>query len=219
LFLSVLGAVSFLHLVLWIWPTNVLAGAPGLRNILSLIGIIFGFAAVIYTGFLLNASRPIAFWSTGALPALFLVSAFASGLLAIVLVSALRGGVPPGTMQTMGYITIASIILEMFVLIFHLQATHRVPEGQAAASILLKESGSFLFWYGVAGLGILIPLLMLILSLFVLKSMNPGVLNAMVIVAAAAGLLGNLFLREAVLAGGVFAPLKAGRFEYMITNP
>jgi hypothetical protein len=35
---------------------------------------------------------------------------------------------------------------------------------------------------------------------------------------ALCGVLGGLFLRRVVLAGGIHAPLEAGRFEYALTN-
>jgi formate-dependent nitrite reductase membrane component NrfD len=215
LFLTVFMAVAVIHTGLWIWPFEMLKDAAGLRKLLSVIGIIFGFATMTYTGFLLSASRPIAFWSTGILPALFLASALASGVLGIILIATLQGGVLISVILRLEYVAIVMILTEALMLIFHMQATHRVPEGQSAASILMKESGAALFWLGVVVLGILVPLALLVLGMATMES--PG--SGMVILAAVSGLLGNLCLREAVLRGGVFARLKAGRFEYVVTNP
>jgi formate-dependent nitrite reductase membrane component NrfD len=39
-----------------------------------------------------------------------------------------------------------------------------------------------------------------------------------VILASLCGLVGGLLLRRVVLSGGIHAPLKAGRFEYILTN-
>jgi formate-dependent nitrite reductase membrane component NrfD len=100
-----------------------------------------------------------------------------------------------------------------FLLLFHMQATHRVPEGQRAAAILLRENHATLFWCGVVVFGIAVPLLLLALSI------SAGGSTLMVVAAAISGLFGSLCLRQAMLCGGVLARLKAGSFEYTVTNP
>ncbi len=204
---------AVVHLGLWIWPFNVLDNAAGLRYFISVVGMVFGVAAMLYTGFLLGAARPMAFWSSGILPALFLASALLSGMLAIILVVTLRGGAEANVVMLMTKGAFALVIAQALLLVFHLQATHRVPEGQAAASILLKESGAALFWIGVVVLGILVPFALLLMSVLTLGT------GGGLIAAAICGLIGNLCLRQAILKGGVFARLKAGRFEYVVTNP
>ncbi|MFQ6104586.1 MAG: NrfD/PsrC family molybdoenzyme membrane anchor subunit [Candidatus Glassbacteria bacterium] len=219
LFITVFMVAAILHLGLWIWPFRMLEDAMGFRMLISVIGIISGFAVMTYTGFLLGASRPIAFWSTGILPVLFLSSALVSGVLAVLLLTSIRGGVSDDILLALEWGAIVLIIAQALVLTFHMQATHRVPEGKAAASILMKETGANLFWLGTVGLGIFIPLILLLLVVSATVPGGPGTMDTMVIVASLAGLLGNLFLRETVLKGGVLARLKAGRFEYVVTSP
>lgn len=212
IYLSIFMAAAVVHLALWIWPWNVLGDAAGLRNFISVVGMVFGVAAMLYTGFLLGAARPMAFWSSGILPALFLVSALLSGMLAIILVVTLRGGTEASIMMLLTKGAFVLVIAQALLLIFHIQATHRVPEGQAAASILMKESGA-LFWFGVVVLAVVVPFALLLISVLTTST------GAGLIAGTICGLLGNLCLRQAILKGGVFARLKAGRFEYVVTNP
>jgi hypothetical protein len=51
-----------------------------------------------------------------------------------------------------------------------------------------------------------------VLELLSLKLSGGGAVTAGAI-AAICGIIGGLFLRQVVLAGGIHAPLKAGRFE------
>jgi formate-dependent nitrite reductase membrane component NrfD len=203
----ILGAI---HILFWLWPSNTLAEAPGARHALGIVGVVFAFGTMIYTGILLGASRPIAFWSTAMLPLLFLVSALSTGVMAVVLIASLAGGTYAGPIHTLAGIDILLIILEVFVLGFFFQATHRVPEGRASAQLVLTGSVAPLFWWGVALLGLLAPLVLDLLGTFTLTG---GGAVALAVVASLCGITGGLCLRQVILAGGIHAPLRAGRFE------
>jgi polysulfide reductase chain C len=197
--ITVFMIVDFIHIVFGVWPGRSLAEAAGARNFISVLGIIFAFGTMIYTGILLGAARPIAFWSTAMVPLLFLVSATSTGIMAVILIGSMGSAALEGPLHTLAQIDTALIILEMFVLLFYLQGTHRVPESRASAQIVLIGSVAPLFWLGVAVLGLIAPL--------VLDLLNVAV------VASICGIIGGLCLRQVVLAGGIHAPLKAGRFE------
>jgi polysulfide reductase chain C len=197
--ITVFMIVDFIHIVFGVWPGRSLAEAAGARNFISVLGIIFAFGTMIYTGILLGAARPIAFWSTAMVPLLFLVSATSTGIMAVILIGSMGSAALEGPLHMLAQIDTALIILEMFVLLFYLQGTHRVPESRASAQIVLIGSVAPLFWLGVAVLGLIAPL--------VLDLLNVAV------VASICGIIGGLCLRQVVLAGGIHAPLKAGRFE------
>ena len=202
--ITIFMIVDFIHIVFGVWPANSLAEAAGARNFVSVLGIIFAFGTMIYTGILLGAARPIAFWSTAMVPLLFLVSAISTGIMAVVLIGSMGGEALAGPLHTLAQIDIAIIVLEMFVLLFYLQGTHRVPESRASAQIVLTGSVAPLFWWGVALLGLIAPLVLDLLDFAA--------------VAAICGIIGGLCLRQVVLAGGIHAPLKAGRFEIALPN-
>jgi formate-dependent nitrite reductase membrane component NrfD len=206
--------LNFLHFILWIWPFgNILENAVAIRQLLGIVTSVFAVSTMIYTGILLAASRPLAFWSTAILPMLFLVSAFSTGIMAVLLASTI-GGVKNGLLA-LEKLDILLIVLEAFVLIFYLQATHRVPESRASARVVLRGEAAMLFWFGVALLGILVPLALEILGVFVFTG---SMAKIAVIAGTICGITGGFLLRQVILMGGIHAPLKAGRFEYALTN-
>ena len=204
-------AVSFFHLVLWVWPAGgVLADAAGARHVIGLIGGVLALALMFYTGVLLAAVRPIAFWSTAMLPVLFFVSALLTGMMAVALLSLLGGGAFAGPVAKLQQIIALLLVLKAVVLIFYLQSTHRVPESRASAKLVLTGTVAPLFWIGVAVIGVGIPLGLGFLDLFGIYGGGTAVIA---VLASLCGLAGGLFLRQVILAGGIHAPLRAGRFE------
>ena len=207
--ISIFMLVTLIHVGYLIF-----AGAAGTPACIGIVGGVFALATVVYTGILLGASRPIAFWSTAALPALFLVSALSTGVMAIVLIG-MMAGVDEKAIATLEKLDVVLIVAEILVLGFFLQGTHRLTESRASAKMVLCGEVAPMFWFGVALLGLLIPL-----GLTVLGAANPEATasQAAAILASLCGLTGGLFLRQVILAGGIHAPLKAGRFEYVLTN-
>ena len=209
--ISIFMIVNVIHIGLWIWPFNMLEASEYARHFIGIIGLIFAFGTMIYTGILLGASRPIAFWSTAILPLLFLVSALSTGFMAVILFSSLIGVLKEGIFILEKF-DIILIILEIFVLGFYLQSTHRVYESRASAKLVLTGAIAPFFWFGVAILGIIIPLGLELFGVFAHGTL------LVIIPATICGMIGGLFLRQVVLSGGIHAPLKAGRFEYSLTN-
>ncbi len=206
--------IDFIHIILWIWPFDVLTDFTGARHLINLLGLIFAFGTIIYTGLLLGASRPIAFWSTAMLPLLFLVSALSTGFMAVILGSSVINVSKVG-LGLLERIDIALIILELFIVVFYLQATHRVSESRASAKLVLSGSVAPMFWFGVVILGLLLPLLFDLVGLYALSGSSSHIF---ILLASAFGIIGGFFLRQVVLKGGIHAPLKSGRFEYGLTN-
>jgi formate-dependent nitrite reductase membrane component NrfD len=206
----ILGAI---HIGLWIWPFGALGEAVGARQFIGVLGVVFAFGTMIYTGILLGANRPIAFWSTAMVPLLFLLSALSTGIMAVMLIASLVGAGHAGPIASLARLDILLIVLEVLVLGFYLQATHRVPESRASAKLVLTGTVAPLFWFGVAIVGLLIPLVFELLGAFALEGAGAG---AAALVASICGLLGGLFLRQVVLSGGILAPLRAGRFEFAL---
>ncbi|MFH1321883.1 MAG: NrfD/PsrC family molybdoenzyme membrane anchor subunit [Bacteroidota bacterium] len=213
--ISTFMILDFLHIILWIWPfPEVLGSSEVLRYHIGILGVIFAFGTMIYTGILLGASRPIAFWSTAMLPLLFLVSALSTGFMTVILFSS-AAGIENEGLALLERMDIILIILEIFVLAFYLQGTHRVSESRASAKLVLSGAVAPLFWFGVAILGLLVPLVLDLMGMFALTGCGT---QTVILLASASGIIGGLFLRQVILSGGIHAPLKSGRFEYGLTN-
>ena len=208
--ITIFMILNFLHIVFGVWPFQTLTDAAGARMTISVLGVIFAFGTMIYTGILLGAARPIAFWSTAMLPLLFLVSALSTGIMAVILLGSLAGTQYAQPLHALARFDIGLIVLEMLVLLFYLQGTHRVPESRASAQLVLAGSVAPLFWWGVALLGLTVPLVLDLVGVYVLHG---GGAIAAGLVASVCGIGGGLILRQVVLAGGIHAALKVGRFE------
>jgi formate-dependent nitrite reductase membrane component NrfD len=205
LLLAAFLGISFFHFILWVWPGEALATAETTRHVLGLVGAFIALCMILYSGILLTAVRPIAFWSTAILPVLFLVSALLSGAMGLLLVGLIFGQVFEGPLAQVEHLIIGLIIAKAVFVAIYLQSTHRTAEARASVRRVLKGELAPLFWWGVAVLGVIAPLVLGILALEV------GV--GLAAVGAVAGLLGSLFLRQVILAGGIHAPLRAGPFE------
>lgn len=213
--ISTFMVIGAIHIGLWIWPFHVLQDAAGARHFVGVLGGLFAFGTMIYTGLLLGANRPIAFWSTALVPVMFLVSALSTGMMAVVLVSILGGGDHSGPISTLARLDIVLLVLEAIVIVMYLQGTHRVPESRASARLVLTGSVAPLFWLGVAVCGLIVPLALELLGVYALDGSGATAVTA---IAAISGLVGGLCLRQVVLSGGVQAPLRVGRFEFALPN-
>jgi polysulfide reductase chain C len=185
----------------WIWPFP--GSIENARGVIAVLGAVFAFLTVIYTGLLLGYSQPIALWRTALLPVLFFVSAVSTGIMAIILIGQ-RLGVVETQLALLASIDAAILALEMFVVIVFLYNAYRTIESRFSAKRLLTGSVAPAFWLGVVACGLLIP--------FFLELFGGGGIAA--VVSSALGLFGGLCLRYAVLAGGALDPIIAAGYEF-----
>ena len=123
-----------------------------LRRGISLVGMFFGFFLASYTGVLLSSSA-LPFWSDARLMgALFLASGASTGMAAISLILFLTGSSTAGGWRKVKRADRYSMIVELVLLAVFLGLL-----GSAARPI---TSGHFapLFWGGLVGVGLLVPL-------------------------------------------------------------
>lgn len=213
--ISIFMVVSFIHLVFWVWPFAAIDDGAPLLDVIGVVGAIFAVGTMIYTGLLLGANRPIAFWSTALVPVLFLLSALSTGIMATMFVATLGSGDHSGPVSSLARVDIVLLIVEIVVVAMYLQATHRVPESREAARLVLSGAVAPLFWIGVAVLGLAVPLALELLGVYALDG---SAVETATIIAAISGMIGGWCLRQTVLLGGIHAPLRAGRFEFAIPN-
>jgi formate-dependent nitrite reductase membrane component NrfD len=171
------GIVSLFSLLL------VLRDRPGdrrIRQILAIPGGILGFFIASYTGVLLGATnRPIWVWNSWIGP-LFLVSAFSTGVAALVLLLART------KLREFRRVHLLATGFEALLLVFFLQSLG------AGAALFLSGSFAALFWGGVVAAGLALPFGLALLP-------RAWRLEA---VAAILVLVGGFALRYLVLAGG-----------------
>ncbi len=200
--LSAFVLVSALHAALTLWAPV----GPATRA-LGLAGLALAILAMVYTGLLLGAIRPIPFWSTPVLPLLFLVSGLSTGAMAVDLVLSLwhgaTGAPAPAGLGWLRGVDLLLLVVEALVLALYLSVCNATPAARSAVALLTTGALAARFWVGVGLAGIVAPFAIQVGE--VSGALSDGL--AWVIVSSGAGLAGGLVLRLVVIAAGVKSPL------------
>ena len=201
--ISIFMILAAIHTAFWIWPFADPAVSGSAPHALSILGALFAFLTVIYTGLLLGYSQPIALWRTALLPVLFFVSAVSTGLMAIIFIAQYMGA----SVEQLGLLeNIDAVILvfEIFILAVFLYNAYRTLESRPSALRILKGPVASSFWLGVVLCGLAIPLV----------TESTGQHGSVLAIGSLLGLLGGLFLRFVILTGGIFSPITAAGFVF-----
>lgn len=196
--------LAAIHSAFWIWPfAGPLEINESARHLIGVIGAIFAFFTVIYTGLLLGYCQPIALWNTALLPVLFFTSAVSTGVMAIMLIGFFRG---VGDMQ-MAFLADADAVLllfEMFALVVFLYNAYRTLESRFSAKRIMAGPLAVILWLCVIACGLVIP--------FVIEVTGGHGVSA--VLAAILGLFGGLCLRYVILAGGIITQVDVAGFQF-----
>jgi len=161
---------------------------------------IFAMIAMLYPGFVLSSYASIPAWNSPMIPLLFFIYSWTTGLAFFWLVLLAAGSRELGSFLGPGIYLIGLTILS---LVIHLGAMSR---GSLAVRESFREltrgslAGKFIG--GVLGIGLVIPLL-LVLWMTIAAVMIP----AAILLAALLVLLGGFVFRYCVLKAGVYPPL------------
>ena len=150
----VVGAFGMFSFVSSVLSFSTSARTDALRRKIGLVGIFFGFFLASYTGVLLSSSAQ-PFWSeTRLMGALFLASGASTGMAAISLILFLTGASAGEGWGKVKKADRYSMVFELCVLAIFLALL-----GSAAKPL---TSGHFapLFWGGLVGVGLIVPLLL-----------------------------------------------------------
>lgn len=191
LILFVLGSLVYMVVALLAWPFK---WAEKLQKVLGVIGLPIALLVTIYTGVLLSATRNRV-WGSLLLPIVFVVSAIVTGIAAIVFIlAAIRVARPdskigsdiPKLEVINGWTIAFQLLMVILFVIFGI--------GSAQMRAVIGSAFGLLWWIGVIGLGLVLPLVI---------GIRGGAKNAPVsLVVSALVLLGGFFLRYTILLGG-----------------
>ncbi len=177
------------------------AGIEG--KILGGIAGLAGLLLTLYPGMLLGSMKPFPMWRAGVLGPLFLVGSFIAAL-GLSLATAPASGILERVAALYTAAAVA-VVFQLLALWAYVDSSFRSSATAAfGASLLLRMP---LFLWGVIVFGLVVPLAMLLIPL-VAPSQPPWVLSGL---AGVLMLVGQLFLRYAVLASGVRVPLQPSR--------
>jgi len=198
--ISTFMILAFIHMVVYVWPGS--ATGDG-RFTLGVIGAVFAFGTMVYTGLLLGDAIPIPFWNTVLLPILFFLSALSTGVMAVILFAVLTSADAAHVVR-LGQVDIVLIAAEALVLAGYLHGSYRVPNTRMSAEHVMCGESSTLFWIGVCLCGLLIPL--------VFDAM--GFHGPAAALGSLLGLFGGLCLRYVILAAGAMYPIEVAGFQF-----
>jgi formate-dependent nitrite reductase membrane component NrfD len=203
LIISVFMILAFIHMILWIWPGTMGGAASTARHIIGVIGAVFAFGTMVYTGLLLGDALSFPFWSTVLLPILFFLSALSTGVMAVILLGVIAV-TDEVHLLTLARVDILLIVAEALVLAAYLHGSYRIPNSRMSAEHLLRGDMASMFWLGVVACGLAVPLVIDALGLH----------GASAALASILGLIGGLCLRYVVLVGGAMYPIAAAGFTF-----
>ncbi|MFC1909514.1 NrfD/PsrC family molybdoenzyme membrane anchor subunit [Chloroflexota bacterium] len=172
--------------------------ASGLGQGIGIAAALLSILVVAYPGFLFGVIESIPFWNTSALPPLFLLSGLDTGISVIVLIAlSLPASLGIEGFHLLGTADIVLIILLLIVLGAYIEIVRQAGVTASASVHLLKTP---MFIGGVIILGLLLPLVLLVISMFVSDVI---VLRTLAGVNGLLILAGGIFLRYSVIRAGV----------------
>jgi len=166
--------------------------------VMGSIAALLSVFTVAYPGFLLGVARGIPFWNTPVLPPLFFLSGLDTGLALLILIA--LSSTPVSGIEifhTIGAGDIALIFLVLIVLAAYIEIARQSNVTAGTSVHLLKTP---LFIIGVLLIGLIIPLCLLIYSIFTTDATLVMVLAGVVGIFILAG---GLLLRYSIIRAGV----------------
>ncbi|MFC1582111.1 NrfD/PsrC family molybdoenzyme membrane anchor subunit [Planctomycetota bacterium] len=167
-----------------------------IRKIIGVIGLFFAIPVMVYTGVLISScNNPL--WNSFWLPTLFVVSAVATGVAAIIFVlSAWRLFLSPTEPQEPNVERLEKansmlLIAQAVVLVLFMIGT--LMAGSQGMKNILGLPFIYLFWPGIVGLGLVLP---------IITGLKGRLKPEMSFIISACVMLGGFFLRYVILIAG-----------------
>ncbi len=167
---------------------------------LKIIAGIFALCVATYTGFVLNNVKGVPFWELPILPLLFVACGILGGFGITVAIGIFSPGVNIAAAETGSRIML--IINVLLIVAYLLIASQKEVTGKQSVLFQIRGSISPIFWSCVVTLGIVIPAVIAIYSLF------SGEATAIILILGTiCEIIGGAMLRYCVLKSGIYNPL------------
>ncbi|HTY53638.1 MAG TPA: NrfD/PsrC family molybdoenzyme membrane anchor subunit, partial [Candidatus Binataceae bacterium] len=170
-------------ILLTLWAVADIFGVTGFRDYLHWPIIVFAVLTAIYTGFLFAQAKGRDFWQDPALVLQMLIHAVSAGSAALLLLSLMLPSI--GFDRTLLARTLlGGLIVSALVLAFELGTSHPTQDAERAKNSIARGLFAPLTWLGVAGVGLLFPILLISIG------------SSLLVMIAAVMTLAGLFLHE-----------------------
>lgn len=192
--LLVFQPISLLYAYMWWRPTT-----SSRRHLVAWAGILSAVAIGVYTGVLISviATNPV--WGSPLLPALFLVSAVSTGIAYALLGSRFIAPVETASKSLWGRIDVFLIGVELLLIGLLVIGWASSPVAGRALSELVTGGYAPLFWIGLIGVGLVIPL---VVNLWEWARGHDALSPAVVTASYVFVLAGGFILRYVILNAG-----------------
>jgi len=199
----VLGAIQLV--LLYLLAYDVVSGsaydAVHFANwvFMALAGI-FVVLTGVYCGFAMSYCKSVPFWNTGLLPIVFLFMGIADGLALIMGVGLVTGEDVIGPAESVTRIML--IINALLILSYLVNANYQSVTAELSVKELIRGKLAWVFWLGIVGLGIIVPLVISVSSYFAGEAAT-----GLLIFAIICHTIGAFSLKYGVLKVGIYRPL------------
>jgi formate-dependent nitrite reductase membrane component NrfD len=168
--------------------------------VFKIIAGIFALCVATYTGFVLNSVKGVPFWELPILPLLFVACGILGGFGMTVAIAIFSPSVNMGAAEVGSRILL--IINVLLIVIYLLVASRKEVVGKQSVLFQIRGSISPIFWICVVALGIVIPAVIAISSLFSGESTA-----VILILGTICEIIGGVMLRYCVLKSGIYNPI------------
>jgi len=171
-----------------------------LPQAIKTIAVLAALGVLLYHGFLMSHSSAISLWSTGLMPVVSIVYALLGGaaLTAVLGWNTLAGGVPDGMLSLRALTLVLLAVITVVLSSWMYAALNGSPGARVSMNLLLKGPFAKLFVSLVIGVGLALPLLLLLWA--------PATYITSLIVAVAV-LIGYYAFRIYIFKAGVYDPI------------
>jgi formate-dependent nitrite reductase membrane component NrfD len=167
-------------------------------------GVLAGINALgvgIYGGFIMNYVKGIPFWNQGLLPVVIMLAGIADGF-GLAMAIGLAGGDASVAWAETGsrYLLLINILL---IVTYLISAGYTSAVAKLSIQELLKGPSAFMFWGGLIMLGLAVPAVISVVSLY----SGGEVSTILLIIAIASHTIGAFALKYCLLKVGIYRPL------------
>ena len=199
-FIGLFTILGLVHIILTFVVANEATGIANLGSVTGVFAILMIIVSVlvtVYAGLLIGYVKAIPLWGSAMMPLFFVASGFLGGA-ALVLAGRMNNASAIGWLQIMVLAYVAVVIIYLW------NAWSQKGASKYSVQQMIKGGGMLpiIFYVGVVLLGILWPVATVIISF-----VSNADLTALLAVAIAGVLIGDLSMRYLIMRCGTYTPL------------
>jgi formate-dependent nitrite reductase membrane component NrfD len=195
------GAVQVVFEGLIGYGVTTTGGIWAANHVFMVLAGVFCVMTSVYCGFAMSYCKSVPFWNTGLLPIVFLLMGVADGLALVMGVGMVTGQSVIATAESATRIML--IINSLLIVAYLVNANYQSATAELSVKELIRGHVAWVFWLGIAGLGIIVPFAISVASYFTGQESATGLL----VFAIVCHTIGAFSLKYGVLKVGIYRPL------------